>query len=40
MSVPLMGAALTGTPLPVLLAMGILLLFGLTVVTRREGEQA
>jgi hypothetical protein len=39
MSVPLAGAALTGTSLPVLLAMGALILFALTVAMRNEGEQ-
>ena len=36
MGVPLVGAAITATPIPVLLAMGALLLFGLTVATRSE----
>jgi hypothetical protein len=36
MLIPLMGAIVTGTPTPVLLAMGGLILIGLTVASLRE----
>ena len=36
MLIPLTGALVTGTPTPVLLAMGVLILFGLTVASLRE----
>jgi hypothetical protein len=36
--IPLMGAFVTGTPTPVLLAMGALILFGLTVASLREQQ--
>ncbi len=36
MSVPLAGAVNTATPIPVLLAMGGLIIFALTVATRSE----
>ena len=36
MTVPLAGAATTATPIPVLLAMGALIIFALTVATRSE----
>lgn len=38
MLIPLMGAIVTGTPTPVLLAMGGLILFGLTVASLREQQ--
>jgi hypothetical protein len=38
MLIPLMGAFVTGTPAPVLLAMGVLILFGLTVASLREEQ--
>lgn len=38
MGVPLIAAAVTGTSLPVLLAMGGLLLFGLSVAARSEQQ--
>ena len=38
MLIPLMGAFVTGTPTPVLLAMGALILFGLTVASLREQQ--
>jgi len=38
MGVPLVAAAVTGTSLPVLLVMGGLLLFGLTVASRSEQQ--
>lgn len=38
MSVPLAGAVVTTTPIPVLLAMGGLIIFALTVATRSEQQ--
>lgn len=38
MTIPLVGAIVTDTPIPVLAAMGGLMLFGLAVASQREQQ--